>query len=682
MNALFNKLLSLRRIEYLAVDRQLKIQETSLKIKEFADIPEQVETGKDARDSFPELIGIESIINEIFEGKQPNFNLKSITRVLNDGSYLYLDLYIFSDREQLKGERLIIFCEDVTDSIAVKQSIIQAANESSIKVDYLSTARDYIDKIIHSLGDVLLVTTASGTIKKVNQAAGYLFGYTESELIGKSISAIAINSELLRQFSQRPPEVKSESWHQVKVICQTKTGSKLTLAFSCSTIETNTDSQHADSESIQDFVYIGRDITEQQRTKKRQATQYAVARILSESNSLDSANPKILQAICENLEWDVGELWTPILQEQQPSLDVEKRVKTLPYLCVPLCCGFGENSVLRRAGVWQRNSEVSEFVEQSRQIMFALGEDLPGSVWQSGFGQWIDDIVNDRNFLRSRSAEQAGLHSAFAFPIGVSDRIVGIMAFFSLEKQQPDEELLQMMEAIGSQLGQFVKRKFAEQELLEAEASIRILYEQEKRQSEELQEKNLALEQAKLELETANRELQRLASLDGLTQIANRRCFDKKLQLEWQRMSREKQPLSLILCDIDFFKLYNDTYGHQGGDECLKKMAEILNTSIQRAEDLAARYGGEEFAVILPETDIKGAMQVARSIRRNLREAAIPHAASTLGEFVTASIGAACVVPSVRLSVKQLIEQADRALYQAKLEGRDRIFCRDYFSVL
>ncbi|MGL5061872.1 MAG: GAF domain-containing protein, partial [Microcoleus sp.] len=546
MNALLNKLLSLRRIEYLAIDRQLRIQETSLKVQEFADIPEQVATGKDARESFPELIGMEAIIDDIFEKRKQSFELKSLARELNDGSYLYWDLYIFSDSdpEKINGERLIIVCEDVTDSTAAKQSIVQAANENSIKVDYLSTARDYIDKIINCIGDVLLVTTASGKIKKVNQAALDLFGYTEVELIGKSISAIARDSKILRHCRQIKSELKSKSWQQVKVVCQTKTGLKLTLAFSCSTLETSIESQHADSEIIQDFVYIGRDITEQQRIKKRQATQYAVTSILSESNSLDSATPKILQAICENLEWDIGEFWMP-LHGKKPSFYAEKRVKNLPFLCVPPCCELGETHVLGRMGVWQRNSEVSEFVEKSHQMIVALGEDLPGSVWQSGFAQWIDDIVNDRNFLRSHLAQQAGLHSAFAFPIGASDRVVGIMAFFSREKQHPDEELLQMMEATGSQLGQFVERKYAEQELLTAKASIVILYDHEKRQNEELQEKNLALERAKLELEAVNRELQRLASVDGLTQIANRRCFDKTLQLEWQRMMREKQPLSL-----------------------------------------------------------------------------------------------------------------------------------------
>lgn len=213
--------------------------------------------------------------------------------------------------------------------------------------------------------------------------------------------------------------------------------------------------------------------------------------------------------------------------------------------------------------------------------------------------QWITDLVGDRNFVRSRLAEEAGLRSGFGFPIHARSQVVGVMTFFCREELPPDQDLLQIIAVVSSQLGEFVKRKYAEKELQEAEASIRFLYEQEKRQSEELARQNLALEQAKLELQAANMELQRLASVDGLTQIPNRRCFDKKLELEWQLMEREKESLSLILCDIDFFKLYNDHYGHQGGDECLKQVAEILASKAQRAGDLAARYGGEEFAVIL-----------------------------------------------------------------------------------
>jgi PAS domain S-box-containing protein len=325
INNLLNKLLSLRRIEYLAVDRELKIKETSLNVREFTDIPDEVEKGKDVRDSFPELIGIEELLDDILEQRQPSFQLKSVTRILNNGSYLYLNLYLFAHKEHLKPERLIVFCEDATDTAAIEQSMVQAANENSIKLDYLATARDYIDKILNSINDILLVTTGSGTIKKVNKSTQILFGYTESELIGKPISMITADEELLRQVSQLPAEIKNEFWHQVKVVCTTKKGSKLTVAFSCSTIETSIESKHSHNKTIQDFVYVGRDITEEQRTKKRQAAQYAVARIMSESGSLESATPKIMQAICESLCWDIGELWTPV-DEKHTKCDAEDTI--------------------------------------------------------------------------------------------------------------------------------------------------------------------------------------------------------------------------------------------------------------------------------------------------------------------------------------------------------------------
>ena len=677
INILLYKLLSLRRLEYLVVDRELKIQEISLNVQDFADIPEEVGKGKDVRDSFPELLGLEGILKDIFEEREEEFNLKSITRVLKDGSCLYLNLYIFGYTEPANIERLMILCEDVTDSIAAKQSILQAANENSIKVDYLAVANDYIEKIINSLGDILLVTATSGKIKKVNQAAEKLFGYAESELIGKSISMITTNEELLRQVSLPDPAPKSEFWHQVKVVCQTKIGLKLILAFSCSTFDTSIKSKYADSDAIQDFVYIGRDITEQQRIKNRQQAQYAVTQILSESSSLESATPKILQAICESLGWDIGELWTPPEGEKKTRFGAEKECENLPLLCLPFCCPIEETPCLRRVGVWSIASEVREFAENDQQITFASGAGLPGSVWRSGCGQWITDIVADRDFVRSGLASQAGLRSGFGFPIHASGQIAGVMTFFSREEVPPDEDLLQMMAAVGSQLGQFIQRKYAEQELQEAEASIRILYEQEKQQSEKLAQQNLALEQAKLELEAANQALQQLASVDGLTQIANRRCFDKTLKSEWQRMARGKQPVSLILLDIDFFKLYNDRYGHQGGDECLKKVAKILNKNARRGGDLSARYGGEEFAVILSQTDAKGAMRVAESIRSDLKAAAIFHADSQVSQFLTLSIGVTTAVAANGLSIEGLIGEADRALYRAKLEGRDRIVCLD-----
>jgi diguanylate cyclase (GGDEF)-like protein/PAS domain S-box-containing protein len=174
-------------------------------------------------------------------------------------------------------------------------------------------------------------------------------------------------------------------------------------------------------------------------------------------------------------------------------------------------------------------------------------------------------------------------------------------------------------------------------------------------------------------LQAANQELKKLAIVDSLTQLANRRWFDEYLAQEWRRMTREHQPLSLILCDIDFFKHYNDTYGHQAGDECLCQVATAIAAAAKRPADLVARYGGEEFAVILPNTPPLGAVRVAEEIRTIVKALKLPHPDSQVGQYITLSLGVAGTIPQSDRTAKILVTAADRALYQAKKEGRDRL---------
>ncbi len=184
----------------------------------------------------------------------------------------------------------------------------------------------------------------------------------------------------------------------------------------------------------------------------------------------------------------------------------------------------------------------------------------------------------------------------------------------------------------------------------------------------------IAIQQAELyaQLETANARLENLAHVDGLTQIANRRRFDEYLSQEWRRMRRNQKSLSLILCDIDHFKLYNDTYGHPQGDDCLKQVAQALTQVVKRPADLVARYGGEEFAVVLPDTGIGGATAVAAAMQQAIAQLGLVHKASSTRPYVTISLGVACTVPNTDPSPQALIDQADRALYRAKQQGRDR----------
>lgn len=175
-------------------------------------------------------------------------------------------------------------------------------------------------------------------------------------------------------------------------------------------------------------------------------------------------------------------------------------------------------------------------------------------------------------------------------------------------------------------------------------------------------------------LDDANQELTRLSSLDGLTGISNRRQFDETLLREWRRLGRQGRPLSMLLCDVDYFKQFNDAYGHQVGDECLKAVARTLKDTLRRPADLVARYGGEEFAVILPDTEITGALQVAEAMRSAVEGLNITHRYSKGASVVTISIGVASTTPSRTGSDSSaLLKRAHDALYQAKQAGRNRI---------
>jgi diguanylate cyclase (GGDEF)-like protein len=174
-------------------------------------------------------------------------------------------------------------------------------------------------------------------------------------------------------------------------------------------------------------------------------------------------------------------------------------------------------------------------------------------------------------------------------------------------------------------------------------------------------------------LRNANQELLYLATTDSLTGIANRRKFDQNLTQEWRRLAREKAPLSLIIADIDYFKLYNDLNGHQAGDNCLEKIAQSISQVVQRPGDLVARYGGEEFVIVLPQTKLAGAIHIANKIRVAIQNLNICHQSSSVSDYVTLSQGVSCTIPLPKTNPERLLSAADMALYDAKRRGRDCI---------
>jgi PAS domain S-box-containing protein len=258
MNPLIRKLLAPRHIEYLVLNQDFQILEISTNATRFADTPQIVVVGNDARLGFPELVGAEDVLLQILQEQQPNFELKGIARFPDPNTPFYFDLYIVEHLNETTLEHtLVIFFEDVTEKMVLEQTLVQRTNEISLLLSALSTSKNYLDKVIASITDVLLVTTITGTIKTANRAAQELFGYREHELIHHSIARILLDEQLL-QYAGRYASVEGQLFNDREIICQTKTNDQVTVAFSCSAIQTD----HTDN---LDLVYLGRNMTERKR---------------------------------------------------------------------------------------------------------------------------------------------------------------------------------------------------------------------------------------------------------------------------------------------------------------------------------------------------------------------------------------------------------------------------------
>jgi len=260
MNPSINKILAPHH-EYLILNHNFQILDLSLCAQRFADSPEEVSPGKDVRIAFPELIGVEEALIDILEGRQPNLEIKGVARSSDPKYPLYVDLYIseYAD-DQASANSLIVFLEDVTKRMVLEQELAQQTNEVNLLLSSLATSKQYIDRIITSMADALLVTTNSGIIKTVNKSTQNIFKYSEEELIGQPINKLITDQKLLKKIRSLPTLEKGEILNDIEILCPTKTGEKIAISFACSVIKT-------EIEEIQNFVYIGRDITERKRAE-------------------------------------------------------------------------------------------------------------------------------------------------------------------------------------------------------------------------------------------------------------------------------------------------------------------------------------------------------------------------------------------------------------------------------
>jgi diguanylate cyclase (GGDEF)-like protein len=244
----------------------------------------------------------------------------------------------------------------------------------------------------------------------------------------------------------------------------------------------------------------------------------------------------------------------------------------------------------------------------------------------------------------TRRIVREGMRSSLTCPLTALGRTVGFLFFSSVTPGVYTRGHVDFMRQIAGQLSMIIGKSTLYKDLLDT----------------------------KERLEVANRELEALAAADGLTGVANRRALDRGLEREWRRSVRARSPLSLLLVDVDYFKAYNDRYGHAAGDDCLRGIASTLAIGARRAGDLVARYGGEEFAVVLPDCSDESARQLAERLREGISGLGLPHDASDVAPHVTISVGGATAMPNSGATAGDLLRAADEALYAAKGGGRNR----------
>ena len=351
------------------------------------------------------------------------------------------------------------------------------------------------------------------------------------------------------------------------------------------------------------------DISERKQLEHRQALEHSVIRVVAESETIDDAMPKIIRMVCETFGWDYGAYW---------QCDTRERL-------------------LRCSDTWNIDStEIREFVTLCKQRSLAPADSgLIRRVWSTGEPVWIADVSREPSFLRASIAAKAGLHGAFAFPIRIGEEICGVLEFFIRSVCQPDAALLRMAQSIGLQIGQFIART------------------------------------------AAQKQIRQLAHFDFLTGLPNRTLFNKLLDHALAKAQRHARKFAVLFIDLDGFKQINDRFGHDAGDHLLVTFTVRLRESLRRSDlvgrrhpgsDTAARLGGDEFVVLIDE--FANPFELEAVARRILAAAAQPFPLAGPEGEVTASIGIS-IYPTDGTDIESLTKSADRAMYRAKLAGKN-----------
>lgn len=678
MNRIVGKLLVPHDTEYLAIDRELLIVETSTDVKSFADCPHEVIKGKDIRLGFPELVGIEDAVMDILKGRQKSFRLEGISRCSQINFPKYIDLYITG----FDGLLIILF-KDATERMILAQQLVHKNNQTNLLLSALSTSHNYLDKILTSLKDILLVTTQSGHIIKTNPATVDLFEYSQEELINQPISKIIADGNILFEACQYNPVYINNFFNNKSVICQTKTGKKLTITFYLSTIET-------DIQGLEHFVYIGRDITEQkiaenalieseERFKAFMNNSPAVAFMKDCSGRYVYIN----KTFEDKFDIQIADLrgktdfdWLPeaiAKQVHENDSHVLSTGKTLQVIeTVPTSDGcmyhwlvfkflFRESHLRQLVGGVAVDISDRILLEQE---LFAEKELAQVTLKSIGDAVITTDASGQIKYLNPVAEKLTGwkLQDVRRQHISQIIKIVNEVTHEALEN--PVESALRCgctINAVKAKDCVLITRDGNKLPIYDSAAPIRD-------KSGKIVGAVMVFQDVSQQRNMA-RQLSWQATHDALSGLFNRREFERRLQSVLNDALSGNQQHALCYLDLDRFKIVNDTCGHLAGDELLRQVTALFQSMV-RFSDTLARLGGDEFGILLCNCLFEPALAIAKTIVQKIREFRFVWQGKTF--TIGVSIGLVMINADSH-SINTVLSAADAACYAAKNKGRDRV---------
>lgn len=464
----------------------------------------------------------------------------------------------------------------------------------------LRQATQKLQALINASPLAIIVRDAEGRIERWNPAAERMFGWNETEVLNKVVPWYPAGKEE-EGARYRNTILRGDAFANVEAVRLRKDGMPITVSLSGAPILN-------DKGSASGVLVIVADITARKRFELRQELQTAITGLLAESRSVEEALVGVIQAFCERLGWVCG----------------ARRVLDTQI------------NALRCAEAWgNEEPAIMEFVAETRALLTPSTSKHSGvtrRVWDSGNPLWITDIWTDRNLKRGAAARKAGLHSAIAFPVMIGEEFFGVMEFFAQEVREPDSGMLDFARQLGSQIGQFIARKQAEQDL------------------------------------------RFVATHDPLTALPNRTMFGERLSQALAQARRYNRRLALLFVDLDGFKVVNDTFGHDAGDVLLREIGGRLRACL-REGDVIGRIGGDEFVVLIEE--FNDAERLALVAQKILDTVARPVVVRGQECQVTSSVGIS-TYPQDGKDSQALLRSADSAMYRAKEQGKNRF---QFYSV-